>query len=401
MNFQQRINKIDQNQWQPQFFALANQADKVELETLTARYPELEIIDSLSEAMEDLFKIDFPFIAPTSPEYQKSFQRYQERYRGDQDWLEKGVWAYFPWRQVVVHLPEAADYLKLRTARNKFLITAEEQSAFYQARIGIGGLSVGLSALNALVLSGGAGKLRLADFDTLAITNLNRLPSSVTDLGRKKAISAARKTMEINPFQEIDLFLDGLNADNMNDFFSKDGENLDLYIEAMDDIKLKIDSRFQARQLRIPVLMVTDNGDNTIIDIERFDLEADRPLFHGTIDEQILRSVPEKPSQAQKVKLASKIVGSDITPRTQYSLTQVGTKLPSWPQLGNAALLSGVAASYVARRILTGQNMPSGRYEINLDAHLDPEYQSEAARSDRAARTADFIQALELLFGKD
>jgi hypothetical protein len=393
--------EVNQEQYRPQLFRLTNADEEAAVESLIEKGAIVETVDAMPEAVEDLFKITHPYIAPNSPEFKKSYQRYLERYCDGLTLEDTGVWVYYPWRASLVHLPEADDYQKLRTARNKFLITPEEQELFYGATIGIGGLSVGSSVLNSIVLSGGGSQLRLADLDTLAITNLNRLLGSVTDLTRKKAINAARRAYEIDPFLDITLFTEGLTAENMDDFFRKQGKKLDLFIEEMDDIKLKIDSRFKARELQIPVIMATDNGDNALLDIERFDLEPDRPLFHGKIDESILRNIPANPNQAQRVKLASTIVGHDITPRTQTSLTLVGSKLPSWPQLGNAATLSGVVVSYVARRLLSGQPVPSGRYAVDLDAALDPDFHGDAAVAQRAMQTEDFAQSLELLFGKD
>lgn len=392
--------KVDRQTYRPLYFQLSDPQHQLDLTSLLESGQVREVIDALPEAIEDLFKIDFPFVAPNSPEFAKTQEKYrQTRWPGEP--AMTGVWVYYPWRQTLVHLPEAADYLKLRTARNKFLITAEEQQAFYEAKIGIAGLSVGSSVVQAIVLSGGGRHLRLADHDTLAITNLNRLPGSVCDLTRDKGLMAARRAYEVNPYQEIDLFLQGLTEETMANFFGQGETQLDLFIEEMDSIKLKIDSRFYARERRIPVIMATDNGDNTIIDVERFDLEPDRPLFHGTVDEERLRNIPANPPMSEKVKLANAIVGPDVTPRMQYSLTMVGSKLPAWPQLGNAATLSGAAISYVARRILTGQPMPSGRYEVNFDADIDPDYHTEAARQERAEKKADFIAGFKLIFGDE
>ena len=242
--------------------------------------------------------------------------------------------------------------------------------------------------------------MRVADNDTMAIVNLNRLFSSVCDLGTNKALAAAKRVYEINPFQKIKIFENGITEENMDEFFGEGDDLLQLFIEEMDDIKLKIDTRFKARKLRIPVIMATDNGDNSIIDVERFDLEPNRPLFHGSVSEKILSETPANPTMAEKVKLANSIVGPDVTPRTRLSLTLVGSKLPAWPQLGNAANLSGVVASYVARRILTNEDMPSGRYEVNLDSLIDPNYHNTRSVQVRDGQKKEFIKGFELLFGE-
>lgn len=392
---------VDQVTYQPVIFDLSKEDDRTKLVDLFEANQVREVIDALPESVEDLFRIDFPFVAPGSPEFQATSQQYSQRYTGGKDLKECGLWAYYPWRQSLLHLPSKKDYYKLRTARNKFLITAEEQDKFYNSLVGVAGLSVGSSVVGALSLSGGAGHLRLADFDTLAITNLNRLPASACDLTRAKAIGCGRRLYEVNPFQELELFSEGITEENLDGFFQGDGKKLDLYIEEMDNIKLKIESRFKARELCIPVIMATDNGDNTIVDVERFDLEPDRPLFHGSVPEEKLRGLPHNPSLAEKVKLANRIVGPDVTPRMQMSLQMVGSKLPAWPQLGNAATLSGAAISYVARRILVGDDMPSGRYEMHFDEVFDPTYHTEAVQQQRAQQKADFIHGSQLIFGTD
>jgi len=356
------------------------------------------VIDALPEAIEDLFKILFPYIAPGSPEFATTFRMYQEEEWNEAKTLENSTWAYFPWKRTLVHLPKKDIYYTLRTARNKFLITAEEQDKFSQAHIGIAGMSVGSSVLNAIVLSGGGANLRLADHDTLSITNLNRLFGSVCDLTVPKLVAAMRRTYEIDPYTSIMAFDQGLREEDFERFFEGD-HKLDLFIEEIDDIQMKVLSRRRAKQLRIPVVMATDNGDNTIIDVERYDLEPDYPLFHGRADEALLNTATSNPSQADKVRLASTIVGSDVTPRTRYSLTMVGQKLPSWPQLGNAAILSGAATSYVARRILAGDPMPSGRYEVNFDKDIDVEYNTPEATTDRETQKQEFLTALGLIYG--
>ena len=42
-----------------------------------------------------------------------------------------------------------------------------------------------------------------ADFDTLALSNLNRLSCGVADLGQNKAVVAARRLFEVDPYLEV------------------------------------------------------------------------------------------------------------------------------------------------------------------------------------------------------
>ena len=82
----------------------------------------------------------------------------------------------------------------------------------------------------------------------------------------------------------------------MDDFFTKSGQ-LDLLIEECDSLEVKIRARIKARSLGIPVLM--DTSDRGMVDIERFDLEPDRPIFHGFLsklgtEEEILDVIDQK-----------------------------------------------------------------------------------------------------------
>lgn len=359
----------------------------------------IRVVDQFATSVEELFRIDFPHIAPQTIEYANTFEAFRHRFFGAPS-DELGVWAYVPWRNTLIHLPNAEEFYRLRTARNLFLITDDEQRAFNSACIGIAGLSVGSSILKTIVLSGGPNTIRIADFDHLSISNLNRMVASVCDLGEHKAHIAARAIYEMNPFQELDVFDDGLREEDFETFFLS-SRKLDLFIEEIDDLKLKITSRLFARKHQIPVVMATDNGDNTMIDVERFDEEPARPIFHGSLSDVDVTALPDVLSMADRVRLAARIVGSNITPRTQSSLMQVGTRLPAWPQLGNAATLCGTATSYVVRRITTGQSMPSGRYFVSLDAALDPTFDEPSSVNERTGQTADFEAGLRLLFGVD
>src|SRR5579871_4966902 len=123
------------------------------LDHLIASGAAAHVVDALSDAVEEAFRLDFPFIAPGAPEYAPTFERYVKQFWRGGDLDACGVWAHVPWRRTVVHLPNADLYFRLRTARNRFLITPGEQTAFYDAKVGVAKLSVGLSVVMAIVLS--------------------------------------------------------------------------------------------------------------------------------------------------------------------------------------------------------------------------------------------------------
>ncbi|MEK7705407.1 MAG: Rv1355c family protein [Myxococcota bacterium] len=278
---------------------------------------------------------------------------------------ECGVWVYYPWSCRLVHLLAEADFRELRTSRNRNLITAEEQVALRRLRIGVIGLSAGMAAALTLVQEEVGGQFRLADFDTLELSNLNRLRTGVEHLGLKKTVITAREVFAINPFAHVTLFSEGLTEHNL-DTFLLDGGRLDLVIEECDDLFLKIRLRERARTLGIPVLMST--SDRGLIDIERFDLEPMRPLFHGLVgelDSATLRGL----SAADKVPIVMKILRHDrLSARSAASLVDIETTLKTWPQLASAIALGGANLTDTARRIALGELRASGRYYVDLEA---------------------------------
>jgi len=278
----------------------------------------------------------------------------------------------YPWRNLVVRLPDAEQFWRLRTARNRYLIDEDEQRTWSGALIGIAGLSVGASILAACSLTG-ARRFRLAEHDTLAPTNLNRLYASVCDLGQPKLSLALRRTLECDPYSEIGEFPDGYSPAVANAFLGigdaaeEGAERVAVLIEEMDDLAMKIDVRLRARAARIPVVMVTEHGDNAFLDVERYDLQPDYPLLHGRVADLEDMSPADLNDPRRRVQIASAIVGDDITPRTRYSLTQVGRSLPTWPQLGTAVTLAGALGSFATRLIACGCAIESGRYRVDLD----------------------------------
>lgn len=272
------------------------------------------------------------------------------------------VWIYYPWSNVALRTLREDEYFVLRTARNKNLITAAEQPSYRAARIAIAGLSVGSAALESIVATGGPKRLRIADPDIIEISNLNRIKANLSDVGLNKTVVAARRVWDIDPFAEIETYTDGVTTASVRDFAS----GMDVIVDEMDNIPLKFALRSVAKELGIPVVMGTDNGDSAIIDVERFDLEPERPIFHGRVDESI--NIDPK-TRAEFSELAARIIDPALFTRRQYDSVQlVGTELPGVPQLATAAAITGAGVACAVRMIVTKQDLSSGRYVLGCDA---------------------------------
>ena len=304
-------------------------------------------------------------------------------------------WVYYPWCDKTVVLPEEETYLSLRTMRNRNIINQEEQNRYRQAIVGVAGLSVGSAVLSALVFSGGPKRIKLADPDTVEISNLNRLRATVLDLGQNKAAVAARNVWEVDPFIELEVWDKGITRETLADFLTK--PRLDVFIDEIDSIDLKIATRFICQLAKLPVVMATDNGDGIILDIERFDLEPSRPIFHGLLGDGIKPEDFAKLGFRDWLQLATKIVGPEYLPdRMQKIFLEIGSSIIAIPQLGPSAMMAGAAAAFAVRYITTGLDLPSGRYLINFEERILPGYNSPGQQAAREEKTSNFKQS----FGK-
>lgn len=286
----------------------------------------------------------------------------------DADIEEYARYVVYPWRAVMVRLPESGVFQRLRTARNRYLISDDEQARWSEALIAVAGLSVGASLLHTCVLTG-ARRFAIADPDTLGLTNLNRLAGSVCDLGVAKSALAHRRMLETDPYVQVRALGEGFTTASADAFFGATAgdERPHVVLEEVDNLAAKVAIRRRARAKGIPLVMVTDEGDNVLLDIERYDLDPDYPLFHGRAGDVEALSDDELTDPANRVRIASAIVGSGISPRVRMALGEVGQSIPSWPQLGTAATLAGAVGATVARRIVCGDTVPSGRVHVRID----------------------------------
>lgn len=271
--------------------------------------------------------------------------------------------AVYPWRGTVVRVPDSSTFYRLRTARNRFLLTGAEQTAWSTATVAVAGLSSGTAAMAACALTG-ARHFHLADPDKLAVTNLNRMSGSICDITQTKIDLAVRQLLESDPYTRITAFPFGYRPGTADSFLGIDDQPVAVVIDEIDDVAMKIDLRQRARAAGIPVISTTDIGANLVLDVERFDLDRTYPLFHGRA-EDFDAGDPTDP--AQRLRMAAQIVGDVLTPRMAYSASQIGRSISSWPQLGATAMMAGSFAATAARMIVCGQPIASGRYHLEFD----------------------------------
>ena len=378
----------------PLFFDLNSSSDQKKLQQLLAEDIIHHVIDDYQEQQHELFAIKNPTIVYTS-DFKQRLDEYFLELQKNLPLHKQGKWVFFPWISTLVHILEADEFHLVRTARNRNLITKEEQERFYNAVVGIGGLSVGNSVALAIVLMGGARYLRLADNDRLALTNINRIRAGVDNLGLRKVDITARQIYLLNPYAEIEVFPKGLNPDNIEKFFNGPPK-LDIVVDELDNIAIKYLIREQAKKYKIAVIMGADNGDNAIIDVERHDLDPKTPFFHralGNITHKELTNL-DKFGIGQTI---TKMLGAEnVEIRMQQSLMEMGKTLVSWPQLGGAALLNGIAISYCVRKIINKQSLITDRAVLSMDEKLDPLYNTPAEKEKRLISADNFKKMFKI-----
>ncbi len=385
------LAKKDQAPAVPTIFSLSNPVHATEVTRLMEEGTIQATSDDYEEQCLELFGVKNPAKVYT-PTFKEEFKAHYEALKSSKPLHEDGNWVFFPWSSKLVHILKEDDFQLVRTARNKNLISAEEQEKFYNAIVGIGGLSIGSSVAFALVLQGGAKHIKLADMDRLALSNTNRILMGVDNLGVLKVEMAARRIYEINPYAKVELFTDGLNETTIEKFF----DGLDVMIDELDNLAVKYLIRVHAKKHGIPVVMAADNGDNAVVDVERYDLDPETPFFHGRMGDDVTYEMLSKLDKFGIGKMITKHVGPEnVTVKMQESLLEMGKTIVSWPQLGGAALINGAAVAYCVRKIVNGQSLEKNRALVALDEKLIPEYHDEAEVTKRTAAE----NAFKTIFG--
>lgn len=325
--------------------------DRKLVEYLKSRY---KVVDQYNSQVEELWKIRNPKAAFSQNFGGKdSLGGVLSKFHSEILGNSQGKWIWYPWKETLVHILDNDYFQELRTARNKFLINEEEQKLFQDYKVGIIGLSVGNNVATTLRVQGGVKAIKLADYDVLSLSNMNRMRVGVSELGLKKTEIAKRQILEIDPYTKITLFGKGIDEENINQFL----DNLDLVIDEVDDLKIKMIIRIEARKRKIPVLMLTDNDDGVLVDYYPYHKSKKVPLFYGIKDDLVINNFNKESINKREIaKLSSQIVGCEnISKRMKTSLKSVGKDLYSWPQLATAAFFSGVVGCYFVRMLAIGK----------------------------------------------
>lgn len=371
----------------PELFYPQDKKSLSRMESLVRDVPGLEIIDNYGEQYAELLLSLHAHLYRANYEVQVASiaDLLDEHYGKTPSW-QMGTWVYFPWKRQLVHVLAQSDFEALRTIRNRDLITKEEQQRLLDIRAVCFGMSVGSAGALGLAISGISRQIKLVDGAVISGSNLNRILTGVSSVGKSKATVIGQQIYEMNPYSRVE-YIDKVSAGNISGIFDHPWP-VDVAIDEIDDIEMKVRIRHEAKLRKIPVLMASELGDTVILDVERFDLEPSRPLFHGAVPgiEKLLDAPIE--NYREWTKHATSILDpSNMSIKMQKSLMKIGSTIVTHPQLGSTVMMTGGLLAFAVKSIATGQPLKSGRYIVSLEKQMLADHQTLAYRRSHKKHT--------------
>lgn len=352
---------------------MAKSSSEKELSELIKSQPITQVLDSYDEQLAELFlSRDAQLYKANESIQQNSIAELLKKHYGKKPSWKLGSWVYYPWSGKLVHVIEGTLFNQLKTIRNRDLITDKQQAKLAEFRVACLGMSVGSSSALALTLSGISNKIKLVDGAVISGSNLNRVLTGVDNIGVRKSLIIQRKLYEMNPYVQVYSMPGNLAADTLSSLFTVPWK-LDLVIDEIDDLEMKIRLRVEAKKRKIPVIMATELADTVMLDVERYDKVADQKLFHGLAGD--VERVLDKNDMTQRewMKFATSIIGTKNVPLDmQQSLLKIGSKVVTHPQLGATAMMTGGVLAFAAKQIALGEDLPSMRKSISLEQTFLP-----------------------------
>ena len=343
--------------WKPELLDMSVESDRIRLETLRANGSILESFDTLDAQVAEWAVCH----RPEGKSEPTILADALAELMAEHDWDVFGVQVFYPWSGRLVRvLPEHA-FIEVRTNRNRNKITREETLRLRNKTVGIAGLSVGQSTAIALAMERGCGKLKLADFDVIELSNLNRIRCGIHELDLPKWVVAARAIAEFDPFFELEIFEEGVHEKNVAEFL----EGCDVVVDACDSLSVKALLRLEASKQRCPLVM--DTNDRGMLDIERYDnLAGTDEFLHGRIDRETLEQFAKSPNWSPEA-LDAFVDVAQASKRGQESLPLIGSELVSWPQTYTGVAAGGAHAAEACRRLALGEDLPDARIILDLN----------------------------------
>ena len=295
-------------------------------------------------------------------------------------------------------VPERWHRLALVTSNSKLLTDpagrltwAEIRHKLEGAVVGFVGMSVGGNLLEGWLREARPRRVKIADPDWVELTNFNRGermslrhavaprsarfdPTNPYDVPRvSKAEYIAYEQQLVDPYLDVYVYKEGVNRENLDRFFDGgEGEPpIDMLVEEMDNLDLKILVRHAARERGIDVVMLSDFGHQAHLLWNPFRERADAPIGYGADDATLMAALAgaKTGDRAKVFEFVAALCGADFA-GDQFGAWMRGEgeqPTGSLPQSGATAMASGaIGGKEIALRILGHRVPDTGRVVYDL-----------------------------------
>jgi len=307
----------------------------------------------------------------------------------DDNLLSYGWFAYYPERNHLVHFCDPYWHKVVAVASSSTLLSdanfklkwKEVRDIFSKTVIGVAGCSVGSNIIHNIMMDMRPDNIKIADKVPYKMENINRVRlgywdmvksnaarAGIMDVGLKnKAHVVADQIYSIDPFVNVYVYDEGLNMDNIDQFFGGNASEpkLDIIVEEIDDPQSKLFIRQEAKKRRVPLIMASDMGSMVQVEVSRYDLDTDCPLTYGVSDSDFINSVEEISKSGTDRKLffsfVDTLIGKDYRQDELLRIMEEKCEIPTStivPQLGSTAAASGAIVAELVARIRLGYQYP-------------------------------------------
>lgn len=294
-------------------------------------------------------------------------------------------------------MPEYWHRLGLVTNNGNLISDPENKMMWQEVRekleklvVGVAGVSVGGNILEGVCRELRPKAIKIADLDWIELTNLNRLnrgnsqsltlPAAKRQNARNpyemnrlsKAELTAYQHQLVDPYAAWYVYKEGLDDTNIHQFLDgKDDEPaLDIVIEEVDDMALKVKLREECRKRRVPVIMLSDFGHRVLVQIHDYRNKPNSLLGCDVPDTELNEKLHRAIDTGNRVAIfefIAALCGEDYA-RDEIRRFIAGEgeqPTSSMPQSGATALVAGGVGAKVVWQYFLGYELPD-RFAIDL-----------------------------------
>ena len=236
-----------------------------------------------------------------------------------------------------------------RFSRSELLLGTENIQKLAQTKVAIFGIGGVGSFVTEGLARGGIGNFVLIDSDDISLTNINRQIHALENtIGQKKTLVMKQRILSINPQAQIQTIEQLYTPENADLFWQDD---YDYVVDAIDDIKGKIDLAIQAEKRHIPI--ISSMGTANKLDPQKFVI-TDITKTHTCPLARIMRK-----SLKQKGIKHLKVLFSTEEPHKNYSVNFTeNTSIDTHPAasrkqpLGTLSFVPSIAGLLIAGEVI-------------------------------------------------